>query len=130
MFWFEDSHDNDELCQDVDTMGAMMDKVYAKEASLQGFEVHWESAAVRPVKHAVDGAYYARLLSQRRKEEEREDEEFEVVVWDGKGEKEGAGDGIGSIDRGNGAEGDAFNELGFRSRTVVSSTEGEESDGL
>lgn len=129
MFWFEDSHDNDELCQDVDTMGAMMDKVYAKEASLQGFEVHWESAAVRPVKHAVDGAYYMRLLSQRRKEEEREEEEFEVVVWDGKGEKEGPGDESGRTDSGSGVGSDAFDERSSRSRTAVSSTEGEDSDG-
>lgn len=130
MFWFEDSHDNDELCQDVDTMGAMMEKVYAKEASLQGFEVHWESAAVRPVKHAVDGAYYFRLLSQRRKEEERE-KEFEVVVWDGKGEQEGSDGRGGGADLSSASgSNDGFNELGFRSRTVVSSTEGEESDGL
>lgn len=68
MFWFEDAHDNDELCEDVNTMGDMMNKVYVKEAGLTGFRVHWSSASVRPVKHAVDGRYYMKLRSQREKD--------------------------------------------------------------
>jgi hypothetical protein len=68
MFWFEDTHDNDELCEDVNTLGDMMQKVYVKEASLPEFNVHWQSAAVRPVKHAVDGVYYMKLRSQRQRD--------------------------------------------------------------
>ncbi|GIZ46008.1 hypothetical protein CKM354_000915100 [Cercospora kikuchii] len=68
MFWFEDSHDNDELCEGVNTLGDMMQKIYVKEASLPGFDVDWQSAAVRPVKHAVDGTYYMKLMVQRQKD--------------------------------------------------------------
>lgn len=68
MFWFEDGKDNDELCEDVNTLGDMMQKVYVKEACVPGFTVEWQSAAVRPVKHAVDGVYYMKLRSQRQKE--------------------------------------------------------------
>lgn len=68
MFWFEDSHDNDELCEGVNTLGDMMQKIYVKEASLPGFDVDWQSAAVRPVKHAVDGTYYMKLMAQRQKD--------------------------------------------------------------
>ncbi|KAF2167780.1 hypothetical protein M409DRAFT_21930 [Zasmidium cellare ATCC 36951] len=96
MFWFEDRHDNDELCQDVDTMGAMMERVYAK-----GCEVDWGSAGVRPVKHPVDGGYYGRLLARRR-EEEREaeaEEELEVVVWEGEGKGMGGNGEVGLRER-------------------------------
>ena len=68
MFWFEDAFDNDELCEGVNTLGDMMQKIYVKEASLNGFEVDWKSASVRPVKHAVDGTYYMKLLAQRQKD--------------------------------------------------------------
>ncbi|EME77237.1 uncharacterized protein MYCFIDRAFT_212669 [Pseudocercospora fijiensis CIRAD86] len=68
MFWFEDAHDNDELCENVNTMGDMMQTVYVKESSLDNFNVHWDSAAVRPVKHAVDGKYYMKLRLQREKD--------------------------------------------------------------
>ncbi|KAK4495594.1 hypothetical protein PRZ48_012862 [Zasmidium cellare] len=97
MFWFEDSASNDELCEGVDTMGQMMGRVYGKE----GCEVDWVSAGVRPVKHAVDGGYYGRLLRTREREVE---EELEVVVWEGKGE--GSGDGGGG-------------ELGLKERTAA-----------
>lgn len=68
MFWFEDAHDHDELCEGVNTLGDMMQKIYVKEASLTGFDVDWKSAAVRPVKHAVDGTYYMKLLAQRQRD--------------------------------------------------------------
>lgn len=68
MFWFEDLKDNDELCGDVNTMGDMAQRIYVKEASQPEFVVDWSSAAMRPVKHAVDGTYYMKLLAQRRKD--------------------------------------------------------------
>lgn len=80
MFWFEDAHDNDELCEGVNTLGDMMQKIYVKEASLTEFEVDWKSAAVRPVKHAVDGTYYMKLLAQRRKDAKRKEAGVKTVV--------------------------------------------------
>lgn len=112
MFWFEDGRDNDELCQDVDTMGAMMDSIYAKGARSRGFKVQWETAAVRPVKHAVDGAYYGRLLRQRRREK-RAEEELEVGGFGRKGNVDG------------GRESGGFDDLGVRAERVANSMDGE-----
>ncbi|CAK4032770.1 hypothetical protein AC578_7593 [Lecanosticta acicola] len=90
MFWFEDARDNDELCEEVDTMGEMMQKIYGKERRLRGFHVSWDTAAVRPVKHPVAGTYYVKLLNQRQREREiaAEEELMEVTVFDSKGEIE------------------------------------------
>ncbi|KAI5360605.1 Putative F-box-like domain superfamily protein [Septoria linicola] len=72
MFWFEDANGNDELCEGVNTLGDMMQKIYVKNsARTDGFDVDWQSASVRPVKHAVDGTYYMKLLAQRKKDEGR-----------------------------------------------------------
>ena len=101
MFWFEDARDNDELCEEVDTMDELMQKIYAKERGLRGSAVSWDSAAVRPVKHPVAGTYYVKLLNQRQKEREiaAEEELMEVTVFDSKGEIEDAPEIEGAYSR-------------------------------
>lgn len=45
-----------------------MNNVYVKESRFPDFNVHWDTASVRPVKHAVDGKYYMKLKLQREKD--------------------------------------------------------------
>lgn len=99
MFWFEDAHDHDELCEGVNTLGDMMQKIYVKEASLTGFHVDWKSAAVRPVKHAVDGTYYMKLLAQRQRDCDvaAKQEEEEMLLLQKKKKKRGRGRSRGGM---------------------------------